>query len=210
VWCRWLVSWKQPGRRPDESKCECVKGCVPVSLLRRVIVGTCDSPGSIRALRYARDLAVTNDAALIPVHAWIPPGGDLADRRAPNPLLRKVWQDAAWRRLRGAIESAFGGPPDGVQMTPAVVRGAAGEVLVGLANQPYDVLVVGAGRRGALARIGHGRVAQYCVARARCPVVAVPPSALAGYARGWARAFSLRRHGLSADEALDGADWNIL
>ncbi len=180
-----------------------------MSLFRRVIVGTGGSPGSIRALRYARDLAAGHEAVLIPVHAWTPPGGELADRRAPNPILREVWQETAWQRLAGSIQAAFGGPPDGIELQPVVIRGNAGESLVGLANRADDVLVVGAGRRGVLTRFGHGRVVRYCVAKAGCPVLAVPPSALASYARGYTRAFSLRHHGLSADEALDSADWNI-
>jgi hypothetical protein len=44
---------------------------------------------------------------------------------------------------------------------------------------PDDLLVVGAGRRGALARLVSGKVSRYCLAHAECPVLAVPPSALA-------------------------------
>jgi hypothetical protein len=50
----------------------------------RVIVGASGSPGSLRALRYAQHLARDLDATLVPVLAWLPPGGDLADRRTPN------------------------------------------------------------------------------------------------------------------------------
>lgn len=180
-----------------------------MSLLTRVFVGCCGSPGSIRALRYARVLAASGEAALIPVHAWVPPGGDIADRRAPNPTLRKVWQEAAWQRLWDSIEAAFGGPPDELEMWPVVVRGSAGEVLTGLANRPEDILIVGAGRRGPVARLGHGHVARYCVAHAGCPVLAVPPSPLERYAGRWSRAFTFRHQGLNAGEALDGLDRNI-
>ena len=179
-----------------------------MSLVGRIIVGTCGSPGSLRALRYARDLAASSDAVLVPVHAWVPPGGDMADRRAPNPVLRKVWQEAAWQRLWASVEAAFGGPPDGVEMSPVVVRGIAGEVIVGVARQLDDVIVVGAGRRGSLARLCHGQVARYCVAHAACPVLAVPPSPLAGYARRWTGVLALRHHSLTAAEALDGAEHN--
>jgi len=37
----------------------------------------------------------------------------------------------------------------------------------------------GAGHRGTLAHIVYGRVSLYCLAHARCPVLAVPPPALA-------------------------------
>lgn len=173
-----------------------------------MIVGACGSPGSVRALRYARQLAMSSQAVLIPVHAWLPPGGDMADRRAPNPLLRKVWQEAARQRLTDSIEAAWGGGPDpiGVQMMPTVVRGPAGEVLVHLADQHTDVIVIGAGRRGMLARFGHAGTSRYCLAHAKCPVLAIPPSALARYAGRWSRALAFRHHGLNADEALDGAE----
>lgn len=181
-----------------------------VSLYSRVFVGSCGSPGSIRALRYARSLAAGSDATLIPVYAWLPPGGDMADRRAPNPILRKVWQESAWQRLSESIEAAWGGgSPDELQTWPVVVRGSAGEVLVGLANRPDDVIIVGAGRRGVLARLFHGKVARYCLAHAGCPVLAVPPSLLERYVGRWPFARAIRHHGLSADEAFGGLDHNI-
>jgi hypothetical protein len=55
-----------------------------------------------------------------------------------------------------------------------VRRGQPGLVLVDAACRPGD-LVVGAGRRGALAPIVHGRVSRYCQAHARCLVLTVPP-----------------------------------
>jgi hypothetical protein len=62
---------------------------------------------------------------------------------------------------------------------PHVERGPAGWVLVNIARRPDDLLVVGAGRRGALARMVYAKVSRYCVAHAQCPVLTVPPSALA-------------------------------
>ncbi len=160
-------------------------------------------------MRYARDLAASSGAALIIVHAWTPPGGEMADRRAPNLLLRQVWQKAAWQRLNDSVEAAFGGQPDGVDMWPVVMRGPAGQVLVHVARCPDDVLVVGAGRREMLARLWHGQVMRRCLRHATCPVLAVPPSPLAGYAaRRWLRLLAWRHHDLRAGEALDGADSN--
>lgn len=51
----------------------------------RVIIGANGSPGSLRALRQAREVAEHDDAMLDPVVAWTPPGGDLACR--PDDLL---------------------------------------------------------------------------------------------------------------------------
>ncbi len=57
-----------------------------------------------------------------------------------------------------------------------VIRGPAGPVLVEVAD-PEDLLVVGTGRRGALRRLRRS-VSRYCLAHARGPVIAVPPSDL--------------------------------
>jgi nucleotide-binding universal stress UspA family protein len=150
-----------------------------VSGIRRVIVGTSGSPCSLQALRYAEELARTHDAILIPVLAWVPPGGDLADRRAPCGYLRRVWTEDACHRLQDALHAAWGEIPAGPSVEPLVERGEAGRILVSIACYPGDLLVVGAGRRGALARVISGKVSRYCLAHAHCPVLAVPPPALA-------------------------------
>ncbi len=176
-----------------------------MSGVRRVIVGVNGSPGSLHALRHAADLARGDHAALIAVLAWMPPGGDLADRTHPSPYLRKVWQDAAWQRLWEAIGLALGGVPDDVAFEPEVVRGEPGQVLTNLASQPGDLLVIGAGRRGPLAHALSCRASRYCVAHARCPVVAVPPPALAQVGHGL-RGWAFRHRGLSpADLELPAA-----
>lgn len=144
----------------------------------RVVVGASGSPGSLRALRYAEDLARAHDATLIPVLAWVPPGGDLADRRAPCGDLRRIWADEASQRLAETLTAAWGQVPADPPVRPMVERGHAGWVLVTIAG-PGDLLVVGAGRRGPLAQVISGRVSRYCQAHARCPVLAIPPPALA-------------------------------
>ncbi len=172
---------------------------------RRVIVGACGSPGSIRAMRYARDLASRSGATLVIVHAWTPPGGDLADRRSPSPYLRRVWQQAAWQRVRDCVDAAWGGMPADVETRLVVARGVPGIVLVDLANGSEDLLIVGAGQRGPLARIGHGRVARYCLAHAECPVLAIPPSALAKETGHGRRGIAFRHHRVKAGQVDGGA-----
>ena len=170
-----------------------------MSRVRRVFAGVNGSPGSLQALRYAAGLARVHGSELIPVLAWTPPGGDLADRSGPSVYLRQVWKDAAWQRLWNAIELAFGEVPADVPVEPMVVRGEAGSVLVAMANSDGDLLVVGAGRRGALSRIAACRVSRYCLAHATCPVVAVPPSSLAQMGRGL-RGWAMRHRSLSLDQ----------
>ena len=46
------------------------------------------------------------------------------------------------------------------------------------ALRPDDLLVISTGRQGRLTRMFHGGVSRYCLAHARCDVLAVPPSEL--------------------------------
>jgi nucleotide-binding universal stress UspA family protein len=160
-----------------------------------VIVGVSASPGCLPALRYAQGVARRDDALLMAVHAWVPPGGDLAGRRYPSPYLRRVWREAAGQRLRAALEAAWGGVPASGALQLVAVRGEPGPALVDVACCSGDLLVVGTGRHGRMARIGRGRVSRYCLAHARCPVLSVPPAALAHAAAHGLRAWSFR-HGI--------------
>jgi nucleotide-binding universal stress UspA family protein len=170
-----------------------------VARVRRVFAGVCGSPGSVQALRYAAGIARTQGGELIPVLAWTPPGGDLADRGGPSAYLRQVWKEAAWQRLHYTMELAFGSMPDDLPVEPLVVRGDPGAVLVNVANDEDDMIVVGAGRRGMFARMSACRVSRYCVAHAKCPVVTVPPSALAEMGRGL-RGWAFRHRSLRLEQ----------
>jgi nucleotide-binding universal stress UspA family protein len=176
-----------------------VSGMGSVSAVR-VITGVSGSPGSVRALRFAAEVAGERGVPLVAVLAWTPPGGELADRRFPSPHLRKVWREAAAKELGEAMERAFGGEPADVLVRPAVIRGPAGPVLVAAACEPGDLLVVGAGQRGPVQRWLGGRVARFCMARAGCPVIAVPPADLAAAARGL-RGWASRRRSLTSEAA---------
>jgi nucleotide-binding universal stress UspA family protein len=167
-----------------------------VPTVRRIIVGVHGSLGSLQALRHAADEARQRDVPLLPVIAWIPPGGDVAERRHSSPYLRKIWRDAAWERLKGAFDDGLGGMPADLRVEPHVERGEAGPVLVDMASQPDDLLVIGTGRRGRVGRLFHGSVGRYCLAHAKCPVLAVPPSALMEEMSHGLHAWHIRRHAL--------------
>jgi nucleotide-binding universal stress UspA family protein len=150
-----------------------IRSCAPEHLILsvppgpgRLIAGTSGSPGSLPALRYARDPAVP----LLAVLAWVPPGGDLAERRCPSAHLRRLWADAVRQRLTGALDAGWGGVPPDLGITPVVIRGEPCPALVAVAECGDDLLVVGAGRRGALTRMWHAKVSRYCLSHARCPV----------------------------------------
>jgi nucleotide-binding universal stress UspA family protein len=167
-----------------------------VPTVRRIIVGVHGSLGSLQALRHAADEARHRDVPLLPVIAWIPPGGDVAERRHSSAYLRKIWRDAAWERLKGAFDDGLGGMPADLRVEPHVERGETGPVLVDMASQPDDLLVIGTGRRGRVGRLFHGSVGRYCLAHAKCPVLAVPPSALMEEMSHGLHAWHIRRHAL--------------
>jgi nucleotide-binding universal stress UspA family protein len=168
-----------------------------VIAVSRVIVGVSGSPGCLPAMRYAADVARAHQTPLIPVLAWMPPGGDMTERSSPSPVLRQLWAEAARERLRGALQAAFGGLLPDVPMQSQVVRGEPGPSLVGTANQEGDLLVIGTGKRSRLGRVAHGRVSRYCLAHAACPVLAVPPSPLDREIGGLGlRAWAFRRRAL--------------
>jgi len=167
----------------------------------RVIVGVSGSPGSLQALRVAETLARSREAALVPVIAWVPPGGDAADRGQPSVHLRLLWQEAACALLRDALAAVWGQGPVDVEVRPYVQRGEPGRVLTSIASEPDDLLVLGAGRRGAL-RMFRCRVSRYCAAHASCPVVLVPEPDFARDLRRLRFAWAFRRRPLTPAEVL--------
>lgn len=114
-----------------------------MSAVRRVVAGVSGSPGSLQALRFAVDVGRTTGAWVTPVLAWLPPGGDFADRRHPSAYLRQIWKEDAWQRLWRAIDMGIGGVPADIPFEPVVLRGETGAVLTGVACRSGDVLVIG-------------------------------------------------------------------
>jgi len=173
------------GRRRRDRVSSRLAGCpaccafaVSPKVLGRVIVGVDGSPGSLEAMRFALGQAYLLEATLIPVLAWIPPGGEVAARRVPAPAYTRMLRDDAEQRLLRAFDEGLGGLPPGVKVEPWVIRGAAGPALVETADRAHDLLVVGAGRRGFLRHALRASTARYCLAHAGCPVIAVPPPTL--------------------------------
>jgi nucleotide-binding universal stress UspA family protein len=152
---------------------------------RRVIAGVSGSLRSLGALRAGVAAARSSGSTLLAVLAWAPAGGELAYMRAPCPFLLGLWEQDAQERLLGTFDAVFGGIPDGVTVQMMVVRAPPGPLLVDLADQPDDLLVVGCGGRSALSYVVHGSVTRYCLAHARCPVLAVPPPELIADVRPW-------------------------
>ena len=162
-----------------------------MAAVHRVVVGVSGTLGSLQALRQAADEARAREATLVAVIAWVPPGGDLSERSHPSPYLRQIWRDAAKQRLADAFDAGLGGLPDDVGVLARIERGDPGPVLVDVAGSPDDLLVIGTGRRSPVGRALRKSIGRYCLAHAKCPVLAVPPSALmaelgdGGMKRSW-------------------------
>jgi nucleotide-binding universal stress UspA family protein len=84
----------------------------------QVIVGASGSPGSLQARRHAQHLARDYDATLVPVLAWLPPCGDLADRRTPREELRRLWAQDARQQLQDTLTLPWGTPPADLPVRP--------------------------------------------------------------------------------------------
>ena len=168
-----------------------------MTAVRRIVVGVHGSLGSLQALRWAADEARERMVPLVPVIAWVPPGGDIAERSHPSPYLRKIWHDAAFKRLCEAFDEGLGGVPDDLHVQARVERGETGPVLVDVADQPGDLLVIGTGRRNPVSRALRRSVGRYCLAHAHCPVLAVQPSVLMDqFGHGRRKAHSWMTRGL--------------
>ena len=116
----------------------------------------------------------------------------------PSAYLRKIWREAATERLLAAFDAGLGGMPADLHVQPQISRGETGPVLVDTADQPDDLLIIGTGRRAGIGRVLHRSVSRYCLAHARCPVLAVPPSALMDEMSHGLRSWHLR-HALIPD-----------
>ena len=176
----------------------------------RVIVGASGSPGNLCALRLAEQLARAYDAALVPVHTWKPPDGDIADRRNPCTSLRCLWIEDAWQRLWNALDTAWGQLPADLMVQPMIKRGQPGPVLTVVASNAGDLLVVGTGRRRTLTHVFSGSVSRYCLAHARCPVLAVPPTTVSPRASHGPLRWAFWHRTLTPGRILRDSNWTAV
>ncbi|WP_344118039.1 universal stress protein [Streptomyces blastmyceticus] len=162
--------------------------------VKRVIVGVDGSAGSVAALKQGAQEAARHDAALCPVLAWMPPGGEAADALFPAPAdIRAHWEARARKALTKTCESALGAEPFNRRVAPMLIRAEPGPALVASARHDTDMLVLGAGSHGLWHRFLHGSVSRHCLRHARGPVMVVHPDETDAWdARGAARA--PRRH----------------
>lgn len=142
----------------------------------RVVVGVEDSLAGLQALRYAVAEARRRHARLVAVRGWQVPASWTGGHAA-------WWGHELAGDARLAIHAAFhaalGGLPADVPVQLCIVRGAPGPTLVGCADRPTDLLVIGGSTRSRGWGPARASVAWYCARHGRCPVVVVPPPDLA-------------------------------
>ncbi|MEV8474393.1 universal stress protein [Streptomyces sp. NPDC051173] len=163
-------------------------------MVKRVVVGVDGSAGSVAALKQGAQEAARHGAALCPVLAWTPPGGEAADAMYPAPSdIRAHWETEARHTLTKTCERALGAAPFSLNVAPRVIRAEPGPALVASARHTTDMLVLGAGDHGLWHRFLHGSVSRHCLRHAHGPVMVVHPDETeVAEARGKARA--PRRH----------------
>jgi nucleotide-binding universal stress UspA family protein len=141
---------------------------------RRVIVGVQDSVSGLQALRRGVEEARRRGATLYAIRAVNGAAG-----RYPGSMWHEELTVWAAELARETLVKALGGIPADVGVRSVALEAAAGPGLVGFADRDDDLLVVGDAQTFGIRRLWSGRVAHYCINRATCPVLVVPPPALA-------------------------------
>jgi nucleotide-binding universal stress UspA family protein len=140
----------------------------------RVIVGVGDLEDGVRPLAWALAEARRRGAQLHAIRTWREPS-------QPAPLSadwRDTLEQAAEQTLVDALRLVTGGVAPDFSCRLIARQGFSSDVLLAYADRDDDLLVLGASRRGLWGLFGQRTVAE-CVRKAGCPVIVVPPVALA-------------------------------
>jgi nucleotide-binding universal stress UspA family protein len=153
----------------------------------RVIVGVDHTLSGLNALRRAVAEARARGVTLQAVRAWSPCGSTYY----PSIPVRDEEVAAASQLVARAFADTMGGMPLDVEVETILVSDEPGPLLVRYASRDDDLLVIGTGRRRFWHRLS--RTTRYCLARAACPVLVVPPPPLTRAASPRALLRQLRR-----------------
>jgi len=160
-----------------------VSAAVGASAIRRVNVGSDDSPAGLAALAAATNLATSSHAELVAVRSGAlgsPRHGGRRMRHLSHPHVVLSFsgteQCAAAKVLtRKALRAAVGRVPTDLRLTIETPEADPALALVGLATRNGDILVVSTRSASWIGRLVHGPVSQYCARHALCPVLLVAP-----------------------------------
>ena len=138
----------------------------------RVVVGVSLSLSGLEALRCGLAEARRRDVPLYAVRAYF------LNLETQGPEARRCSDelaDAALRTAYEAFEAAIGGIPEDIDVTVLAVADRADRALIRLSAGRSNLLVLG-GRAGSRRM---SWIVRFCLRRATCPVVVVPPPELA-------------------------------
>jgi nucleotide-binding universal stress UspA family protein len=138
----------------------------------RVVVGFAPTLAGYEALRYGVAQASGRSAKLVIVRAvrLKPYETSIADR---VPMTVAVTMQVAT-----AFQEALGALPIHLDVHVVVNTGLSDMVLTAVANQPDDLLVLGACTRGRLGALTHTAMLRRTLHSAVCPLVVIPPPAM--------------------------------
>jgi nucleotide-binding universal stress UspA family protein len=151
----------------------------------RIVAGVDGSPGSVAALRWALDEAVTRGATLVAAMVWrgIEADDDMAMELATFPSVARhdrLTADSAAERLRRTVSEVIEdsnvhgtAPAGGGVVESVVLEGDPAATLCRRAAEA-DMLVVGSHGRGTFAGLSLGSVSVKCLHQSTRPVVIVP------------------------------------
>jgi len=133
----------------------------------RVIVGIDSSENSTAAAEFAAELARDTGSPVVAVHAL---GLLERFRGGEHPVPALEQRD----RVVDAFENVWCAPLVGLDVERRVVDGSPVTVLLRIADQPGDVIVLGTRGAGAVSGMSLGSTSAQLVAQAPVPVVIVP------------------------------------
>jgi nucleotide-binding universal stress UspA family protein len=143
----------------------------PDEPIRRVGVGTTDSPESLSAVAAAADLARALGARLELISVT-PTESYTAPALMGGPGYHTFREDLD-RRYREQLQSAADSLPAGTDADAVLLSGSPARSLVGRSSR-LDLLILGSRGYGPLRSVIVGGVSGQVVRGARCPVIAVP------------------------------------
>lgn len=132
-----------------------------------IVVGVDGSPDSVRALRWAAQLAALFGSPIEAIMVWEPPiefGWTY-----PVALRTDDWQERCMQAMHRAVDEAYGTqrPP---RLRLRVIEGYPAARLIE-ASKGAELLIVGSRGHGGFASLVLGSVGVKCVEHAHCPVL---------------------------------------
>ena len=145
-------------------------------MFSRIVVGLDGSPQSDRAFAVARDMAALTKAAVTIVHVR-----EMMLAPAVGGVPRRIDEDEIETKIRTqAAELAKAGNGGELQIVATTAAGGPAHDIANVARTAgADLIVVGTRGMGVIAGLLLGSVTQRLLHLAHCPVLAVPPGAVA-------------------------------